>query len=213
MGCSQEAAGKSWAVSGRCRMWPCGPGRWSRSLPGLGLFRLGQFWGTQSFSSTSPKARLLLQNPPTLLQFPQEEYNVPFKPDLQPSPLPAESRVSGSGRVSLGRGGGSAPGEPALGILHAPRRLLPPSVPRGRGMQQGHGPHARGARPTQTDTGQSGQEGGREDAQRRTPASPRQRQPTRPPKHCARMTSRNPHAGSWGWVSFLTDGETEAQRG
>lgn len=47
-------------------------------------------------------------------------------------------------------------------------------------MQQGHGPHARGARPTQTDTGQSGQEGGREDAQRRTPASPRQRQPTRP---------------------------------
>lgn len=183
--------------------------------------------GSSGEHSHSPRprrrhVRLLLQNPPTLLQFPQEEYNVPFKPDLQPSPLPAESRVSGSGRVSLGRGGGSAPGEPALGILHAPRRLLPPSVPRGRGMQQGHGPHAHGARPTQTNTGQSGQEGGREDAQRRTPASPRQRQPTRPAhgpsprpplKHCARMTSRNPHAGSWGWVSFLTDGETEAQRG
>lgn len=58
---------------------PCRPGRWNRSLPGL--FRFGRFWGTHS--QTSPKAGFLLQSPPTLLQFPQEEYNVPFRPDLQ----------------------------------------------------------------------------------------------------------------------------------
>lgn len=71
--------------------------------------------GSSGEHSHSPRPRgrhfrLLLQNPPTLLQFPQEEYNVPFKPDLQPSPLPAESRVSGSGGVFLEGAGGFCSG-------------------------------------------------------------------------------------------------------
>lgn len=183
--------------------------------------------GSSGEHSHSPRprgrhVRLLLQNPPTLLQFPQEEYNVPFKPDLQPSPLPAESRVSGSGRVFLEGAGGFCSGRtrtrnpPCTPMSPAPlgsprawnaagswasRTWSPPHADRHRAERTGGGAGGRSA----ADASVS------ETASAHAPRA--LAKPPPPPKHCARMTSRNPHAGSWGWVSFLTDGETEAQRG
>lgn len=200
------------AASGRCRMWSCGPGRSAAGAPrSPGLFRCGRFWGTQSFSS----AGFLLQNPPTPSQFPQEEYNVPFKPDLQPSPLPAGSRFSA--RAGFPYRPPLLPQNQHLqAILCAPRGLLPASVPRGRGMQQGR------ARPTQlslsrwavpTTQGTGGRAGERSASDTSVSdtvsahASRTLAKPHAPAEALARITLRNPHAGSWGGYRFLQMGK------